>query len=135
MMTVLSSVPAADFWEAKGISLHAEELPPPELRHLSRIAAVLQDASPFSRDRIAEQAMVPNYLRRLLDIFHVGSISKMSQLQSDGCMCMRRHIDSWWSLLVLSVHSSKVSTVCSPGESDCLFVMPTFVCFPYDCII
>lgn len=62
--------PSPDFWEAKGISLNAEELPPPELRHLSRIAAVLQDASPFSRDRIAEQAMVPNYLRRLLDIFH-----------------------------------------------------------------
>lgn len=65
---------AAEFVEARGISTGTEELPPPELRNLSRIATALHDVNPFVRDRYAEQALAPGYLRSLLDIFHVSSL-------------------------------------------------------------
>ena len=65
---------AADFGAQRNGASGVEELPAPEMRNLSRIATMLQDVGPFVRDRVAEQALAPNYLRRLLDLFRVSGV-------------------------------------------------------------
>lgn len=47
-------------------------LPPPDMGNLLDIASALREVSPFQRDRVAEQILRGNYLRRLLDFFRVS---------------------------------------------------------------
>ena len=51
------------------------DLPPPDMGNLPDIAKALREVSPFQRDRVAEQLLRNNYLRRLLDLFRVEPFS------------------------------------------------------------
>lgn len=48
------------------------DLPPPDMGSLPDIARALREVSPFQRDRVAEQLLRNNYLRKLLDLFRVS---------------------------------------------------------------